>query len=956
MESRGRPVPVCTIASNNYLAKAKVLVESYLTAHPGAEAYVCVVDEPVHPASAKIPARIVGADQLGIPGFANMAFRYDALELNTAVKPFFLEYLRDRCGCARMFFLDPDIVVFDELQGLMQALEKHPIVLTPHIAQPLEEGWRAGERQFLRAGVFNLGFLGICLDERTRAFLDWWKERLSRFCVDDIPSGLFVDQIWLNFAPCFVDGVHVAREPIYNIAWWNLSQRTLEVQDGCPAIGGRRVGFMHFSGFAVSSDDRITKHRTDLLLADREDLRPWYSEFSERVLAAGDAGLRAISYGYATFRGTGVPVIPAFRRLLHRLDPSGVRWSDPFAFESPESFAGWLAEPLEFAEGVLTRAALALWEHRTDLVRAFPRVCDEDLPRYVDWLVRYGEGAKEGLDAAFLNELKVNPKKERFIAGRFEATIAPHSANADLQHTSLLETIDLSAPGSLARWLNEPAGGTAQMPCITHLAMVIHASRIDLQEAFPQPLEEDRQAFGEWFASQAPTEYALSAELQVRPETMPRPLPAKAALRARCRSVLSTAKRLVELLAARPRTAPPPPAVSVAGLNVAGYLEASSGVAELARASLELLSDLRMPFVRVPLDQDYSENVIETRIFHPEGTPFPVTLLHANAAEMPAVLSTLPQAFLQGSFRIACWAWELAHFPLSWADRFSGVDEVWAHSRFSQQAFESLSTVPVRWVAPYVRQVHGNADRGRFGMDARRFYFFAAADFRSLPRRKNPQGAVEALAALLAKTNRDVGLVLKVQHGQSDPDAFENLRRAAGGLPVVLCSQTLSRQEYSDLLASCDAVLSLHRSEGLGLVPIEALYRRMPVVATAYGGITDYLDEETGFPVEYSLARLESDVGPYPRGAVWAEPHLESAVEQMKILLDDPREATARALRGACRVDGIYGRAASGHRWQNELQRVFRAAGLPGGDSRDRGQTAWRRSHFAVESPLPKDL
>lgn len=943
MESHGRPVPVCTIASNNYLAKARVLIESYLAEHPGADAYVCVVDEPVHPAGARIPARIVGADQLGIPSFANMAFRYDALELNTAVKPFFLEYLRDRCGCDRLFYLDPDIVVFDALVDLVQALENHPIVLTPHITQPLEEGWRAGERQFLRAGVFNLGFLGICLDERTRPFLDWWKARLSRYCVDDIAGGLFVDQIWLNLAPCFVDAVHVAREPRYNIAWWNLSQRTIEVEDGRPAIAGRRVGFMHFSGFAVGSIDRITKHRSDLLLADREDLRPWFSEFSERVLAAGDASLRAVSYGYNTFRGTGVPVIPAFRRLLHRLDPSGLRWPDPFAFESADSFASWLAEPLEFQEGVLNRAALALWEHRTDLIRAFPRVCDEDLPRYVDWLVRYGEGAKEGLDVAFLSALKVSPKKERFLVGRFESTLAPHCADADLPNVSLLETVDLSAPGSLARWFNEPAGETDRTPCITHLAMAIHASRIDLQEAFPHPLDEDRQAFGEWFARQARSEYALSDELCVTPGSLPPPPPAKAALQAGRRSLFSTAKRLLEQLAAKPRPAPPPPAAAVTGLNVAGYLESSSGVAELSRASLELLDDLQIPFVRVPLDQDYSENLIETRIFHPEGTPFPVTLLHANADEMPAVLSTLPQAFLHGGFRIACWAWELAHFPLSWADRFTGVDEVWAHSRFSQQAFLPLSTVPVRWVAPYVRQVPGQADRGRFGLDARRFYFFAAADFRSLPRRKNAQGAVEGLAALLAKTNRKAGLVLKIQHGQSDPDALEDLRRAARGLPVVLCSQTLSRQEYGDLLASCDAVLSLHRSEGLGLVPIEALYRRMPVVATAYGGVTDYLDEETGFPVEYSLARLERDVGPYPRGAVWAEPLLESAVEQMRKLLDDPQEAAARAQRGACRVEGIYGRAAAGRRWQSELQRVIRAAGLQGGDSRNRDPAIQRR-------------
>ncbi len=929
MSDRG-PVPLCTIASNNYLAKARVLVESYLAEHPGADAYVCVVDEPVHPAAAKIPAHVVAAADLGIPGFANMAFRYDAIELNTAVKPYFLEYLRDRHGCSRAFFLDPDVVVFDALTDLARALDEHPIVLTPHISQPLDEGFRAGERQFLRCGVYNLGFLGIRLDERTRGFLTWWGRRLDRYCVDDQPSGLFVDQIWASFASCFVDGVHVARDPIYNISWWNLSQRTLEARDGRPAIDGRRVGFLHFSGFAVGSDDRITKHRMDLRLSDREDLRPWYLDYNRRTLAAGDEALRKVPYGYATFRGTGAPVLPAFRRLLHRLDPAGVRWPDPLDFAAPEGFASWLAEPLAFPEGTLNRAALALWEHRTDLVQAFPRVCDEDLPRYVDWLVRYGEGAKEGLDPAFLRPLEAGPRKERFLVGRFESTVAPHAADAHLSHHALLETIDLAAPGSLARWLNEPADASARTPVVSHLAMVIHAARGDLQRAFPEPLEEDRQAFAEWFAVQAPREYALSPDLQTRHGKAPPLERAKAALRAgraRWSTGWATARRRLGGTGAE-RSALPPPTAGPAGLNVAGYLDAPSGVGELARASLELLAALDVPFARVPLDQDYAENVIGTRIFHPEGSPYSLSLVHANAADMPAVLATLPQAFVQGGYKIACWAWEISHFPLGWADRFRGLDEIWAHSRFSRQAFETLSTVPVRWVAPYVRERPGKADRGRFGLDARRFYFFAAADFTSVPRRKNALGAVEAFARLIAKTRREIGLVVKIQNATSDPEAFAELRRAARGLPVVLHTGTLSSRHVGDLLASCDAVISLHRSEGLGLVPIEALYRRMPVVATNYGGVTDYLDEQTGFPVECSLVRLEREEGPYPRGAVWAEPSLESAVEQMKRLLDDPAEAAARAARGSRRALEIYGREAAKERWRIELDRAAQCAGL----------------------------
>ncbi|MEA2690242.1 MAG: hypothetical protein QOD51_2849, partial [Candidatus Eremiobacteraeota bacterium] len=80
------PTTVCTIASNNYMAKAKVMLESYLAHHPGARAFLCVVDEPCDAPPG--PWTVVPVQELGIPNFENMAFRYNILELNTAVKPF----------------------------------------------------------------------------------------------------------------------------------------------------------------------------------------------------------------------------------------------------------------------------------------------------------------------------------------------------------------------------------------------------------------------------------------------------------------------------------------------------------------------------------------------------------------------------------------------------------------------------------------------------------------------------------------------------------------------------------------------------------------------------------------------------------------------------------------------------------------------------------------------------
>ena len=110
--------------------------------------------------------------------------------------------------------------------------------------------------------------------------------------------------------------------------------------------------------------------------------------------------------------------------------------------------------------------------------------------------------------------------------------------------------------------------------------------------------------------------------------------------------------------------------------------------------------------------------------------------------------------------------------------------------------------------------------------------------------------------------------------------------------------------------------------QGLGLPPIEALYLGKPVVATNYGGVTDFLDESTGYPVDFELAPLERDFPPYPKGSVWAEPRLEHAAEQMRRVVEEPGEARRRAEAGRRRVTATYGVEAASARLAAELARL----------------------------------
>jgi hypothetical protein len=143
-------------------------------------------------------------------------------------------------------YLDPDTYVYSPFEELYVEWSSSPIILTPHLDVP---GNLEMELSSLKHGTFNLGFLALARHVDTEKFLDWWESRLDFACYDDIPSGIFTDQKWLNLAPGFFP-VHVLRHPGYNFATWSLMDRQLSVDDaGNYHVNGQRLRFAHFSGY-----------------------------------------------------------------------------------------------------------------------------------------------------------------------------------------------------------------------------------------------------------------------------------------------------------------------------------------------------------------------------------------------------------------------------------------------------------------------------------------------------------------------------------------------------------------------------------------------------------------------------------------------------------------------------------------------------------------------------------
>ena len=113
----------CTIVSLNYLPYARALCSSFLCHHPEWKLYVLLVDRltPNIDLSSE-QFDLVLVEDLDIPDFPSIAFKYDILELNTNVKPTFLKALF-RLGYERVIYLDPDIFVYSPLSPVLSALK-----------------------------------------------------------------------------------------------------------------------------------------------------------------------------------------------------------------------------------------------------------------------------------------------------------------------------------------------------------------------------------------------------------------------------------------------------------------------------------------------------------------------------------------------------------------------------------------------------------------------------------------------------------------------------------------------------------------------------------------------------------------------------------------------------------------------------------------------------------------
>ncbi|HXA47883.1 MAG TPA: glycosyltransferase family 4 protein, partial [Burkholderiaceae bacterium] len=331
-------------------------------------------------------------------------------------------------------------------------------------------------------------------------------------------------------------------------------------------------------------------------------------------------------------------------------------------------------------------------------------------------------------------------------------------------------------------------------------------------------------------------------------------------------------------------------AKGVPGVNVIGYARSEHGVGQSLRQCATALDAARVPSAIIDFNHNNQSRIqdtsLESRIVtEPE---YGVNVFHINADQMPEAVRLMPEHVFD-RYNIAMWHWELPEMLDSHLAGFERLNEVWAPSAFVQDAVARRSPIPVIRMPHAIHfTVSPDANRVQFDLPDDRFVFLMMYDFSSYQERKNPQAALAAYERAYAYDNTKAVLVIKTQNAQFHEKEVKALRdRIAGREDVIWINETLSRQQVYDLLSVCDSLVSLHRSEGFGLGPAEAMFLGKPVIATNWSGNTEFMRADNSLPVNYKLVKLAKNVGVYPAGQVWAEPDVAHAARLMRQIVDD---------------------------------------------------------------------
>ena len=339
--------------------------------------------------------------------------------------------------------------------------------------------------------------------------------------------------------------------------------------------------------------------------------------------------------------------------------------------------------------------------------------------------------------------------------------------------------------------------------------------------------------------------------------------------------------------------------------HLLGFVTGGLGLGESSRQTLQRMQELNIALsVRNVDSRDHRakqisgfEQILETRRKHWPGH---INLIHVNPPEFGnLILDQYPNIPAIRNLNVIIPFWELPVLTESWILPLEAMDCVLAPTRFIQETISKH--FPDKPIIHYPQSVNikraPKPDRARFELPDDAFVFLCGFDAMSCMERKNPMASIAAFKKAF-QGGEKVRLLIKVSNPDFDGAREKLEQMKAGDDRIVIYSEILPREELEQLYASCDALISLHRSEGLGLFIMEMMAQAKPTIVTAWSGNMDFTTPENSCLVDFKMVPVQSRHPAYQfcakaPEACWADADTDCAAGWMRALVAD-RQLCAR--------------------------------------------------------------
>lgn len=899
-----------TIVSENYLALALTLAESFFEYHSKSKFWIAICDEASQEsidAITQVGAIPILYEDLFLPQADVLKYRYTILELNTAIKPFVLEHcLNLNPDLQAIAYIDPDIKIYSPMIEVWKPLLENQAncCLTPHMLSPTDDDFHPSLLNIIQSGTYNLGFIGLSRCGWTYEFLNWWQSKLYSYCVVDIPRGLFTDQKWIDLVPGFNPNCKIIANLGYNVAYWNLHERNIRFHDKQYWVNGSALSFFHFSGYSPLKPTVLSKHQNRHHLTERPDLIDLFKDYSQSLKKYDHFERTKITYSFSLINKN-ISNNLVFLQILKTCHEEGISHPD---ITNLKSFSKYILTPTYSTDDEIhTPFIRALFKIRPDVKDHFLIKSHQDTIKLKEWLMSSGQKEIQAADfIAYLEDINID---HWIYEHPLEKSYSDKLLEQKIFSTSSIYQFFRSAINYLGQQdeicdLNDYFSRNFEISLQSFISFVrIITSRPDVVAHF--------NFFNDRFEVEKMIDWVLN-DSSIRKDGL-----TYIDILVFKKIYYYLPESLREFLHKNiPKNSIPTIKQKAKSeglnINIAALFNAPTGIGESGRCFLRIAQQLPNPEIHtldiptkyIVSPDDFSTIDKELNLGHFMNADASFVILNADCT--CKAINSLPGTFKSNKKHFGYWAWETPAIPVDMLIQTEIYDHILVPSEYVKKSLISAVTVPVDVIPhctdPFMINNFESLSSDQFKQEINAFCGSSfvigfAYDSKSIQVRKNP-GAILKVINILREKHLDVKAIIKIASPSYGNLEFERFVANAKKLGCYLIFENLSKPDVYYFLSRINTFVSMHRAEGFGLMLLESMSLGTVAVATGHSGNLDFMNTNNALLIDYEKFMLSKKEGPYPSGTMWADPSIVDCANQLETIINDKNLYDTIALQG----------------------------------------------------------